>query len=94
MSDVISNDGSEAQLKGQGANRVFQVSLIKAEHHYTFRYELEAEQEIVKAILKMAKDPSNDLSTTDALVLSHQIGRNKAAILEKQDAIWDQDTHK
>ena len=94
MSDVVKNEGPEAQLQGQGANRIFQLSLIKAEHRYSFRYELGAEQEIVRAILRMAKDSTIDLSATDALVLSHQIGRNKAAILEKQDTTWDHDTHK
>ena len=85
MSKVVRNEGSEAQLKGPSADRVFQLSLIKAEHRYSFRYELGAEQEMVRAILRMAKAPNNDLSAIDALVLSHQIGRNKAAILEKQN---------
>lgn len=94
MSKVVGNEGSEAQLKGPCADRVFQLSLIKAEHRYSFRYELGAEQEMVRAILRMAKSPTNDLGAIDALVLSHQIGRNKAAILEKQNTTWDHDTYK
>ncbi len=94
MSKVVGNEGSDAQLKGPRADRVFQLSLIKAEHRYSFRYELGAEQEMVRAILRMAKAPTNDLSAIDALVLSHQIGRNKAAILEKQNTTWDHDTYK
>jgi hypothetical protein len=54
---------------------VRQLSLVKGEHRYLFRYRLGNEADVIGAFASLASDGSTDFDWFDAAVLSYQMGR-------------------
>ena len=52
-----------------------QLSLVKGDHRYVFRYQAGREADIIATFASMASDPGKDFDWFDAAVLSYQIGR-------------------
>ncbi len=52
-----------------------QLSLIKGNHRYVFRYRAGCEEELVDALAGLATDADCDFDWFDAAVLSYQMGR-------------------
>ncbi len=52
-----------------------QLSLVKGEQRYIFRYEPGEEAEVINAFASWAGDPDSDFDWFDAAVLSYQMGR-------------------
>ena len=75
MSDVLQNRDPQPQQPEKHLGRSCQMTLVKPQLRYCFRYETGDEQAMIRAIAELAADETNDLTETDALVLSHQIAR-------------------
>lgn len=54
---------------------VRQLSLVKGEHRYLFRYRPGNEADVIGAFASLASDGSTDFDWFDAAVLSYQMGR-------------------
>jgi len=54
---------------------VRQLSLVKGEHRYLFRYRPGHEAELIGAFARLASDVETDFDWFDAAVLSYQMGR-------------------
>jgi hypothetical protein len=52
-----------------------QLSLVKGQHRYLFRYRPGSEAEVIGAFASLASDVSTDFDWFDAAVLSYQMGR-------------------
>ena len=52
-----------------------QLSLVKDQHRYVFRYKAGCEAEVVDAMASMASDGGSSFDWFDAAVLSYQMGR-------------------
>ena len=64
-------------------NLVRQLSLVKGEHRYVFRYQAGREGDIITAFASMAADSEFDFDWFDAAVLSYQMGRRLEMDLEE-----------
>jgi hypothetical protein len=64
-------------------NHVRQLSLVKGEHRYVFRYKAGREADIISAFAEMAADGQQDFDWFDAAVLSYQMGRRLEMDLEE-----------
>lgn len=62
---------------------VRQLSLVKGNHRYVFRYQTGREADIIAAFAAMAADTKTDFDWFDAAVLSYQMGRRLELDLEK-----------
>ena len=76
MSDVLQNKDPKPQQPDKHLGRLCQMTLVKSQMRYCFRYETGDERAMIQAIAELAADAGNDLTETDALVLSHQIARH------------------
>ena len=56
-------------------NVVRQLSLVKGQHRYVFRYQSGREADVIGAFASMASDAKNEFDWFDAAVLSYQMGR-------------------
>lgn len=56
-------------------DEVRQLSLVKGEHKYLFRYQSGNEADVIGAFAALASDGSTDFDWFDAAVLSYQMGR-------------------
>jgi len=54
---------------------VKQLSLVKGDHRYVFRYRTGREADVIEALASMAADPGSPFDWFDAAVLSYQMGR-------------------
>jgi hypothetical protein len=54
---------------------VRQLSLVKGDHRYVFRYHTGREADVIDAFASMASDPESPFDWFDAAVLSYQMGR-------------------
>ncbi len=52
-----------------------QLSLVKGEHRYLFRYRPGAEADVIGAFATLASSADTDFDWFDAAVLSYQMGR-------------------
>ena len=52
-----------------------QLSLVKGDHRYLFRYRPGNEADVIAAFAGLASDDSSDFDWFDAAVLSYQMGR-------------------
>ena len=52
-----------------------QLSLVKGEHRYLFRYHPGNEADVIGAFATLASDGSTEFDWFDAAVLSYQMGR-------------------
>ncbi len=64
-------------------NLVRQLSLVKGDHRYVFRYQAGREADIIAAFASMAEDAEHDFDWFDAAVLSYQMGRRLEVDLEE-----------
>jgi hypothetical protein len=62
---------------------VRQLSLVKGEHRYVFRYPAGREADIITTFAQMASDAEQDFDWFDAAVLSYQMGRRLEMELEE-----------
>ena len=62
---------------------VRQLSLVKGEHRYVFRYQSGREAEIIGVFAEMAADSQREFDWFDAAVLSYQMGRRLEMDLEE-----------
>ena len=60
-----------------------QLSLVKGDERYIFRYRSGAEPEAIDAFAALAADPQSDFDWFDAAVLSYQMGRRLESHLEQ-----------
>jgi hypothetical protein len=67
-------------------NLVRQLSLVKGNHRYVFRYQAGREADIIAAFASMAADTEHDFDWFDAAVLSYQMGRRLEMDLEEMTA--------
>ena len=56
-------------------NVVRQLSLVKGEHRYVFRYQPGCEAEVISAFAELASAADSGFDWFDAAVLSYQMGR-------------------
>jgi hypothetical protein len=61
-------------------NVIRQLSLVKGEERFVFRYQAGQEPEVIDAFASMAGDAMSSFDWFDAAVLSYQMGRR----LEKE----------
>lgn len=54
---------------------VRQLSLVKGDHRYVFRYQEGREADVIETFAAMASDAENAFDWFDAAVLSYQMGR-------------------
>lgn len=64
-------------------NVVRQLSLVKGNHRYVFRYRAGREADIISAFADMADNSEQDFDWFDAAVLSYQMGRRLEMDLEE-----------
>ena len=70
--------------KGKDAMSVIrQLSLVKGEERFIFRYQAGQETEVIDAFASMAADRANEFDWFDAAVLSYQMGRRLETELEQ-----------
>jgi len=62
---------------------VRQLSLVKGEHRYVFRYRPGEEADVIHAFAEMAARTDTDFDWFDAAVLSYQMGRRLETELDK-----------
>lgn len=62
---------------------VRQLSLVKGDHRYVFRYPAGREPDIIATFAQMASDAEQDFDWFDAAVLSYQMGRRLEMELEQ-----------
>jgi hypothetical protein len=60
-----------------------QLSLVKGNHRYVFRYQAGSEADIIAAFASMAADADHEFDWFDAAVLSYQMGRRLEMDLEQ-----------
>ncbi len=63
-------------------NELRQLSLVKGQHRYVFRYPAGREADIISAFAELASDSEQDFDWFDAAVLSYQMGRRLEMDLE------------
>ncbi len=63
-------------------NVIRQLSLVKGQDRYVFRYQAGREADIIAAFASMASDPGTQFDWFDAAVLSYQMGRRLEMELE------------
>lgn len=64
-------------------NSVRQLSLVKGNHRYVFRYQAGREADIISSFAEMASDTDQEFDWFDAAVLSYQMGRRLEMDLEE-----------
>lgn len=64
-------------------NRIRQLSLVKGQHRFVFRYQAGDEAEVINSVAMLAADPNSGFDWFDAAVLSYQMGRRVEVELDK-----------
>ncbi len=71
-------------LSGKDAmNIIRQLSLVKGDERFVFRYQAGQEAEVIDAFASMASDQANDFDWFVAAVLSYQMGRRLETELDQ-----------
>lgn len=60
-----------------------QLSLVKGDHQYLFRYQPGNEADVIGAFASLASDASTEFDWFDAAVLSYQMGRRLEVELDE-----------
>lgn len=68
---------------GRPVHVVRQLSLVKGQHKYVFRYQAGREADIIASFADLAADEQHDFDWFDAAVLSYQMGRRLEMDLEE-----------
>ena len=64
-------------------SEIRQLSLVKGEERFVFRYQAGQEADVIDAFASMATDHASRFDWFDAAVLSYQMGRRLETELEK-----------
>lgn len=64
-------------------DKIRQLSLMKGNHRYIFRYQAGREADIIATFAEMAADDHQEFDWFDAAVLSYQMGRHLEMDLEQ-----------
>jgi hypothetical protein len=64
-------------------NAVRQLSLVKGEERFVFRYQTGQEPEVIDAFADLAGNPESVFDWFDAAVLSYQMGRRLETELDQ-----------
>ncbi len=64
-------------------NVIRQLSLVKGEERFVFRYQAGQEAEVIDAFASMASDRASVFDWFDAAVLSYQMGRRLETELDQ-----------
>ena len=64
-------------------NEIRQLSLVKGEERFVFRYQSGQEGEVIDAFAEMATDQTSAFDWFDAAVLSYQMGRRLETELDQ-----------
>ena len=64
-------------------NLVRQLSLVKGEERFVFRYQTGHEPEVIDAFASLAADQESSFDWFDAAVLSYQMGRRLETELDQ-----------
>ncbi|MFQ5462131.1 MAG: hypothetical protein ACE5E5_05835 [Phycisphaerae bacterium] len=64
-------------------NEIRQLSLVKGEERFVFRYPPGQEGEVIDAFASLAADPTSAFDWFDAAVLSYQMGRRLETELDQ-----------
>ena len=64
-------------------NEIRQLSLVKGEERFVFRYPPGQEAQVIDAFASLAADQSSDFDWFDAAVLSYQMGRRLETELDQ-----------
>jgi len=64
-------------------NEIRQLSLVKGEERFVFRYQPGQEADVIDAFASMASDQENRFDWFDAAVLSYQMGRRLETELDQ-----------
>jgi len=64
------------------SGKLRQLSMVKGEHRYVFRYSRGREAQVINAFVKMADDNRTEFDWFDAAVLSYQMGKQMEQELE------------
>jgi len=64
-------------------NAIRQLSLVKGEERFIFRYQSGQEAEVVDAFASLAADRESNFDWFDAAVLSYQMGRRLETELDQ-----------
>jgi hypothetical protein len=64
-------------------NVIRQLSLVKGEDRFIFRYKAGQEAEVIDAFASMASDQESQFDWFDAAVLSYQMGRRLETELDQ-----------
>ncbi len=64
-------------------SEIRQLSLVKGEERFVFRYQPGQEAEVIDAFASMASDKDNRFDWFDAAVLSYQMGRRLETELDQ-----------
>lgn len=60
-----------------------QLSLVKGDHKYLFRYRPGSEADVIGALANLASDTQSEFDWFDAAVLSYQMGRRIESELDE-----------
>lgn len=71
-------------------SEIRQLSLVKGEERFVFRYQPGQEAEVIDAFASMASDQDNRFDWFDAAVLSYQMGRRLESELDKISSIKEE----
>ncbi|MEK6799571.1 MAG: hypothetical protein AABZ12_11440 [Planctomycetota bacterium] len=64
-------------------NVIRQLSLVKGEERFIFRYQPGQETSVIDSFASMAADPNSSFDWFDAAVLSYQMGRRLEMELDR-----------
>ena len=71
-------------VSGKDAMSVIrQLSLVKGDERFVFRYQAGQEAEVIDAFASMASEQASDFDWFDAAVLSYQMGRRLETELDQ-----------
>lgn len=65
------------------AGQIRQLSLVKGEERFIFRYQAGQEAEVIDSFASMASNPDSKFDWFDAAVLSYQMGRRLETELDQ-----------
>ncbi len=77
-------DSREVVARGKDAMSVIrQLSLVKNDERFVFRYQTGQEAEVIDAFASLASNASSEFDWFDAAVLSYQMGRRLETELDQ-----------
>jgi hypothetical protein len=75
--------GAEASQGTENMGVIRQLSLVKGDDRFVFRYQTGQEAEVIDAFASLANNPASEFDWFDAAVLSYQMGRRLETELDQ-----------